>query len=272
MSGVRNWALIRQGLINGTSYNAEVNAHFDDTSADAGRNAAKNLCLITSTDSMQIALQRQSFFYHQVLKIQNKPIIIGQPKTIFDSEVTYHPEISIEFLQDFTSVPKGKQPKDARISWRLMNETSESLTVAKINNVAGLVYQQFFQNNVFNFNKGKVIGWYTSPTDGLHLQLYCLDVTEAERVAKYVVQAVGKTWNDNIFKTTTPKRNNLTPPEQITILGKQQNAPTWRPNVMVKAHKAYMNVWGTENKVYELVARLANGRFVALSTVMQSSL
>ncbi|WDD30783.1 hypothetical protein PQG02_18770 [Nostoc sp. UHCC 0926] len=267
MSGVRNWALIRQSLINGNSYNAEVNAHFGDPSADAGRNAAKNLCLITSTDSMQIALQRQSFFYHQVLKIQNKPIIIGQPKTIFDSEVTYHPEVSIEFRQDFTSVPRGKQVKDARLGWRLMNETSESLTFEKINNIALLVYQHFFlKNNVFNFNKGKVIGWYTSPIDGLHLQLYCLDVNEAERVAKHVVQAINKTWNDNLFKSTTPKRNNLTTPPQITILGKQQDAPVWRPNINVKAYKAYMTVWGTETKVYELIGRLANGEFVALTT------
>ncbi|OYE02946.1 hypothetical protein [Nostoc sp. 'Peltigera membranacea cyanobiont' 232] len=265
MSGVRNWALIRQGLINGTSYNAEVNAHFGDTSADSGRNAAKNICLITSQDSMQVATQRQSFFYYQVLKIQNKPIIIGQPKTTYDSEVTYHPEISIEFRQDFIATPRGKQPKDARISWRLMGETSQSLTFTKINNAATLVFQKFFQNNIFNFNKGKVIGWYNSPTDGLHLQLYCIDSTEAERVAKYVVQAIDKTWNDNLFKTTTPKRNNLVTPEQITILGKQQDAPVWRPNITVKAYKAYMTVWGTENKVYELVGRLKNGQFVALT-------
>ncbi|MBH8575782.1 hypothetical protein I8752_22815 [Nostocaceae cyanobacterium CENA369] len=266
MSGVRNWALIRRGLINGTSYNAEVNTYFGDTSADAGRDAAKNLCLITPTDSMQIAAQRQSFFYHQVLKIQDKPIIIGQPKTIFDSEVMYHPEVSIELRQDFASVPRGRQAKDARFGWRLMNETSESLTLEKINNIASLVYQHFFSNNnVFNFNKGKVIGWYTSPVDGLHLQLYCLDVEEAERVAKYVVQSINKTWNDNIFKTTTPKRNNLITPPQITILGKQQDAPVWRPNINVRAYKAYMTVWGTENKVYELVGRLANGEFAALN-------
>ncbi|MBH8576987.1 hypothetical protein I8752_29200 [Nostocaceae cyanobacterium CENA369] len=266
MSGVRNWALIRRGLINGTSYNAEVNSHFGDTSADAGRDAAKNLCLIIPTDSMQIAAQRQSFFYHQVLKIQNKPIIIGQPKTIFDSEVTYHPEVSIEFRQDFASVSQGRRAKDARFGWRLMNETSESLTFEKINNVATLVYQQFFaNNNIFNYNKGKVIGWYTSPIDGLHLQLYCQNIDESERVAKYVVDAIDKTWHDNLFKTTTPKRNNLTPPPQITILGQQQDTPVWRPNVKVFAYKSYLTVWATENKVYDLIGRLANGSFYPIA-------
>src|SRR5204863_1150646 len=143
-------------------------------------------------------------------------------------------------------------------------ETTESLTFTKMNGVAALVYQQFF-NERFTFNKGKFIGWYISPADGLNLQLYCLDSAEAERVAKYVVKAINKTWNDSIFKITEPKRDNLTQQPQITILGKQKDAPIWRPNVTVKANKASINVWGTENQEYELVRKLANGKFFAIS-------
>ncbi|MEH2000440.1 MAG: hypothetical protein V7L00_17120 [Nostoc sp.] len=199
---IRDWAAIRRALINGDSYNSEVSAHFADTT-DPKRNAVKDICLVQSNDSILIAQQRIRFFREEIQKTHLKPTIIGQPKIDFDADVKYHPQVSIEFRQTLTSIPRGKYPKDARISWRLMNETSESLTFAKMNDVAALVYQQFFSNR-FSFKKGKVIGWYLSPSDGLALQIYCLDAAEAERVAKYVVQAIGKTWNNSIFKTTNP--------------------------------------------------------------------
>ncbi|MEH1884884.1 hypothetical protein [Nostoc sp.] len=105
-------------------------------------------------------------------------------------------------------MPKGKRAKNARISWRLMTETSETMTYTKMNQVATQVLQAFFANR-FVFNKGKFIGWYISPKDGLNLQIYCLDATEALRVAKYVLSSIGKTWDDSIFKVTTPNRDNL---------------------------------------------------------------
>lgn len=260
----RDWALIRKALINGDSYNSEVTAYFSDFGTDTEANALKNLCLVQSNDSALIAQQRIRFFREEIQKTHLKPTIIGQPKSDFDADVKYHPLVSVEFRQALTSVPKGKYPKDARITWRLMNETSESMTFDKINNAATLVYQKFFQDR-FSYNKGKVIGWYISSSDGLNLRLYCLDADEAERVAKYVVQAVGKTWNDDFFKTSNPKRNNLVPPEQITILGKQKDAPSWRPNITVSAYKANINIWGTGNEVYDLVGRLANGQFFAIA-------
>ncbi|MEH2002359.1 MAG: hypothetical protein V7L00_27110 [Nostoc sp.] len=260
----RDWALIRKALINGDSYNSEVSAYFSDFNTDTEAIAVKNLCLVQSNDSALIAQQRIRFFREEIQKIHLKPTIIGQPKIDFDADVKYHPQVSIEFRQTLTSIPRGKYPKDARISWRLMNETSESLTFAKMNDVAALVYQQFFSNR-FSFKKGKVIGWYLSPSDGLALQIYCLDAAEAERAAKYVVQAIGKTWNNSIFKTTNPNRTNVPSSEQITILGKQKDAPIWRPSITVNAYKANINVWGAGNEDFELVGRLANGQFFAIA-------
>ncbi|MEH2145293.1 hypothetical protein [Nostoc sp.] len=261
---IRDWAAIRRALINGDSYNSEVILHFADLPTNPEREGVKALCLVQPNDSILIAQQRIRFFREEVQKTHLKPIIIGQPKIDLDADVKYHPEVSIKFKQSLISVPRGKQPKDAQISWRLMTETTESFTFAKMNDVATLVYQQFFQNR-FSFNKGKFIGWYISPPDGLNLQLYCLDETEAERVAKYVVQAVGKTWDDKIFKITKPKRSNEITSEQIIILGKQKNTPVWRPNITVNAYKANINVWGAENQEFELVGRLTNGQFFAIA-------
>ncbi|MEH2014174.1 hypothetical protein [Nostoc sp.] len=249
MSGVRNWALIRQGLINGTSYNAEVNAHFGDTSADSGRNAAKNLCLITSTDSMQIALQRQSFFYYQVLKIQNKPIIIGQPKADFDADVKYHPQIFVRLWQDSTAVPVGKFPKSAQFSFRLLDETSETITKDKLNTYARKMYAAFFETQ-FTFNKGKYISWYTVPEEGLHLRFYCIDEVECERVAKAVVSKLEKVWNEDAFKISKPRRSNLvSSTNTINILGRSKQRPQWRPNCTVRSTECWACIWASDEEI-----------------------
>ncbi|MEH2278126.1 MAG: hypothetical protein V7K40_25915 [Nostoc sp.] len=252
-------------MINGDSYNSEVILHFADLPTNPERETVKNLCLVQPNDSILIAQQRIRFFREEVQKTHLKPIIIGQPKIDLDADVKYHPEISVTFQQSLISLPKGKYPKTARISWRLMEETSESFTFTKMDAVATLVFQNFFQNNRFSFNKGKFISWYISPLDGLNLQIYCLDETEAERVAKYVVQAIGKTWQDKIFKITKPKRSNEIIYEPITILGKQKDAPVWRPNITVNAYKASINVWGAGNQEYDLIGRLRNGQFFPIA-------
>ena len=239
---IRDWAAIRKALINGDSYNSEVVDHFGDTSTNPQREAVKNLCLVQSNDSVLIAQQRIRFFREEVQKCHLKPVIIGQPKSDFDADVKYHPQVTVYFVQDIQSVPRGSRPKNARVTWRLMDQTSETISNQILNNWATKVYNSFF-NPVYSFHKGKYIGWYNSPADGLHLQLYCLDDITAESVAKKIVTSADKTFNDDLFKVTKPKRNNIAQSQQITILGQSKSVPNWRPNITVNVAYAYINIW-----------------------------
>ena len=243
---VRDWATIRRSLIDGDTYNAEVTSHFGDTSSDPNRDAVKQLCLVKSTDSALIAQQRIRFFREQVQKVQNKPIIIGQPKSNLDADVKYHPEISVYLIQDSQSLTQGASPIDARFSWRLMDQTSESITNDILNNWANKIYNAFF-NPVFSFAKGKYIGWYISPKDGLHLQLYCLDEATTESVARKIVSSIGKDFSDDLFKITKPKKDNLQQSQAtISILGQTKKVPQWRPTANVFAKQAYINIWNDD--------------------------
>ncbi|MEH1791611.1 hypothetical protein [Nostoc sp.] len=246
---IRDWAAIRRALILGDSYNSEVNAHFGNTSGDTDRTAAKNICLVQSNDSALIAQQRIRFFREEVQKTHLKPTIIGKPKVDVDADVTYHPQIFIRLWQDSTAVPRGKFPKSAEFSYRVMGETSETVTNEKLNSYARLVYSAFFQNQ-FAINKGKYIGWYISPVDGLHLQLYCIDEAECTRVAQAIVSKLNKTWSESLFKITKPTRSNaVSTTDTITILGQTKQRPQWRPNCTVRATEAWISLWAEAEEI-----------------------
>lgn len=263
LKGNQKWAVIRNHLIHDEDgYNAEVEAHFGNTSQDESRNQAKNLCLVASTDSERIATQKKDFFYYQVLKIQRKPIIIGQPKTDVDATMKYHPQVVVYLEQDSQSLSRGQRPKEAEFSWRLLSHTSYTITTDILNYWARKVYDNYFNPQPYTFNKGKYIGWYESPKDGVHLQLYTYDEQTAEAVAKKILGSIDKQFDDNIFKTTKPKRSNTEPLEQITILGKQKNAPQWRPNITVYAKRAYINIW-SDDDIHPIVERVGN-KFVPI--------
>jgi outer membrane protein assembly factor BamB len=270
MTGVKEWAKLRKALIQGESYNAEVNAHFGDTSNNEDREAVKNLCLIQGKDSMLIARQRQNFFYYQIKKIQNKPVIIGQPKIDYDAEVIYKPQIGVIFAQDFESVPKGKNPKTAKITWRLMDKTSETITNEDLNSWANKIYDGLFKDTRYSFDKGKFIAWYISKSEGLHLQIYCLSAEEGEKVVKKVLEVFGKEFNTDLLKITEPKRDNLKKPENIKVRGKDLPPPQWRPNIKVYAEYAYANIWG-ETDINILVQATVKGYQPIIREVAQSN-
>ncbi|MEH2400512.1 hypothetical protein [Nostoc sp.] len=256
---IRDWAAIRRALINGDSYNSEVVAHFGDVNGDSERNAVKNLCLVQSNDSILIAQQRIRFFREEVQKTHLKPTIIGQPKADFDADVKYHPQIFVRLWQDSTAVPVGKFPKSAQFSFRLLDETSETITKDKLNTYARKMYAAFFETQ-FTFNKGKYIGWYTVPEEGLHLQLYCIDETECERVAKAIVSKLEKVWNEAAFKISKPHRSNLISSEDtITILGRSKQRPQWRPNCTVRATECWACIWAEDEEI-PLVSKV-NGTY-----------
>lgn len=265
-----DWARLRVRMMQ--IYNPEVDAHFGNTGdwVQTGnsktrvpvqglerRDEAHLLCLIGETDSSGMVTARQNFFYNQCLGLSGSDTVFGTPKTDFDSTVIYNPTVYLQFKQDPASVPTGTQALSSEISFRLMSVTSQTIKASDINDAATLVYNAFFATPI-SYSKGKVIAWYTSPADGLHLQIYSLSETEGLRIAKVIVAGVGKTWSDDYYRATNPSRDNVKAPADLTILGNTNPAPRWRPNVNVNIIGAKLVIWGDGNKSHNLVRKNGN--------------
>jgi hypothetical protein len=236
------WPRLRKILRTGDSYNREVYEWFKDANDIPNRKTLRDYLLITAKDSRTTAMAKMQFFREQVQKTHLRGgYFVGTPKSDFDESVIYKPEVTLYFQQNKESVPKGKTAKNARISYRLMNETSSSLTKTELKNLAKKIYDDF-ATPIYRFNKGKVISWYVSPSEGLHLQIYGHTEEIGETVIKKVLSHRNLTFDNNIFKSTTPKRNSDSTPGTVNILGEPREKPVWRPTVFVEFEHASINL------------------------------
>ncbi|HLO85851.1 MAG TPA: hypothetical protein VK203_12705 [Nostocaceae cyanobacterium] len=245
---VKQWALLRKFLRAGDSFNKEVFNWYQDDDNNEDRKKVRDLLLIGAKDSIQTVQIKMRTFREVVQKTHLKPTIVGITKDNYDSDISYRPEIVIYFLQNKQSVPRGETPTDARVSFRLMNETSESITVSELKRWAQKIQAAFF-NPIYKFRKGKVITWYIDKKNGFHLQIYGLNAAEGEKVARDVVKLADKTFDEDILKETNPKRSNTTSNGTIKILGKTKKKPKWRPSVVVEAAYAYALIHGEPNPI-----------------------
>ncbi|WP_375497053.1 hypothetical protein [uncultured Nostoc sp.] len=244
----RDWAQLRKVLRNGDSFNREVYEWFRDADSNDTRKALRDDLLIGAKDSIPIAQIKIRAFREIIQKTHLKPTIIGQPKSSYDADVKYHPQIVLYFLQDKQSVPKGKTAKDARISFRLMHETSETLTEAELKNWANKIRTEFTQPSLYRWHKGKIIGLYLDKPNGFDFQVYAYSDEIAKTVIRKVIELTTKTYVNDKFRFTTPERNTDPTPPQVRVLGELVPEPQWRPNVFVTFDHAYANVWNDKSK------------------------
>jgi hypothetical protein len=246
---VKHWALLRKFLRSGDSFNREVfNWYRDDDNDDDNRKNVRDLLLIGARDSIQMVQIKMRAFREIVQKSHLKPTVIGEIKEKYDSDISYRPELVICFVQNRQSLPEKETPATARVSFRLMNETSESLTMSELKNWASKIQSEFF-NPIFKLKKGKIITWYIDKKNGFHLQIYGYDEAEGERLARAVVKLADKTFDEDNLKHTHPKRSNSISSDTTTILGKTRKKPKWRPSAIVEAAYAYAIIHNEPNPV-----------------------
>lgn len=234
-------------------FNAEVYRHFrdldDNPSASVSRKALRDSLLIGAKDSRTTAITKIQYFRDQVQKVHLRPTIIGQPKTSRDAEIVYRCQVQLYFLQDLAAVPVGEEPSDAVISFRL-EQTHETITKAQYEALATKIKTEFATPQTgYLWDKGKHICWYKNETEGYDFQVYALSETEGESVIKKVMGIRNHTFDDKLFKVTSPKKASDNTPSSVTILGKSRKKPKWRPTVKVRFQYADLIVWNVPDPV-----------------------
>lgn len=233
-------------------FNAEVFRHFKENLDPAdvgGRTKVRDFCLIGAKDSRTTAEAKIRFFRDQVQKVHNKTTIIGELKTSRDEKVTYRPQVILYFEQDKDSVPSGKTPLNAEISFRLHDETYETITKTKYEQLAQKIKTEFATPQRYAWSKGKHICWYKDESKGYDFQVYALSEAEGEKVIKKVMDIRSHNFEENIFKITTPKKSSDNTPSNVKILGKTRKKPRWRPTATVRFMWADLVIWNVPEPI-----------------------
>lgn len=258
--GFSQWEHLQDVLRN--YHNKLVREEFSDITDDDAlaipRGALKRACLLDDDDTVDMTLLRlHLFFFHARKAADLQAPIYGIPVADYDSQVKYRPQVNLYFKQDADSVPSGRSPVAAEISFRLMNESSTTLTEAELKTIANRIKSELGAADGYRWRKGKVVVTYKNLEDGLNLKMFAFSEAEGIEIIRKVCDCAQRPYNDDYVTTHETKKTFSSTPGTQIILGKSRNKPVERPTVYVRFHNASVAIRGLPNPIFLVTKRFA---------------
>lgn len=237
-------------------YNREIYEWFRDVADDAlpsnigGRRSARDACLIGTQDGIQAVILKIQLFERFKQAYTLLPKVTGETYEDIDESYEHRPLITLQFLQDLDAVPDGFRAVPGRISFRLVNETTETITEPKLRELAREIKAQFALGSGHIWKKGKNMYFYKDRKNGLWLQILCLNETEGVEIVQKICNVIDKGYDPEKGQYIEPNRLSVTSPIGTDlILGKRVKDRRWRPTVNCRFLYATAKISGLNNPV-----------------------
>ena len=231
---------------------AEPDANWEPT-IETSRGALRVASTMLDDDTGDMTIIRTLLFWIVLGEASAlQAAVYGAPITSFQEARKFKPQIQLYFLEDYNDVEEGYPPVTGEISFRLMGQSSETLTESEARNYANKIKTAFINSGGFVWRKGKGLCSYTDKPNGYQLQLLCRSETEGRRVIEQVldIQNDAPNWKYmNYSENAEPSVRYPTIPAQERILGKLRRLPRWRPVADVRFQFALLHVWGLQQPV-----------------------
>lgn len=245
--------------------NVDVDADIDLTVPEQG---LKYACTHQDNDTATMTLLRALFFYvlintEETFKDEYPPILGG----IVSGEVQtpYTPQIKLFFKEDIVDVEDGYNALWAEISFRLVKETSQTLTEAKLAKFAKDIKAKFGKDGGYRIRKGKNKYTYLDKLNGYDFRLLLRDIPEARRIIGDVMELQSHPF-DFALLDEIKRENEMeafpTVPERKTILGKSRKMPRRRPIAQLRFAYSHIHIHGLANPL-PLYNRITDRLFAA---------
>jgi hypothetical protein len=217
----------------------------DDDDISIPRGALKVACLLQENDTADMTILRLFlYFFHARQAADLQAPIYGIPVVDFDRETTYRPHVTLFFSEDPDQYTPDRQPIRSKISFRLKNETSATMTEAKARVLAQKIRTEFAQSNGYRWRRGRVIVTYRDKARGYELQLYAYNEAEAREVINKVLDLQNHTLDNEFLRIHESRADFPANPGNQLIYGKQRQKPRRRPITYVRFTRATLNLWG----------------------------
>lgn len=202
-------------------------------------------------DSLPMTLLRWELFNY-VRRLKFDVPMIGIPVSSFDVERRYRPQIILNFIEDMQDVEPGYEVVTGRISFRLMDQTSDTLTPTVAQTYATRISSNFNVGGGLVWRKGRIMCSYTDWNKGYQLQILCR--TEAD--GRNVVERVLDIQNDTIDTAKLAYNENqneaaaypVIPPNE-RIYGEIRRTARKRPLADVRFQYAVLHIHGLQNGI-----------------------
>jgi hypothetical protein len=210
-------------------------------------------CTLQADDSIDMTLIRLWLYYGILRKAQDfHPSIYGIPATSFQETNKMHPQVHLYFEEKATEADPGYSILRSQISFRLMNETTDTLTKAEATTLGTKIKSLFHAGAPFFWKRGKELASYVDQEKGYYFQILVFSETEAKKVIEQVLDIRGHSPNWkllNIKKNAEPATTYPTVPVTKTIMGKPIKQPRKRPVGTVRFTSAVLMLHGKPDPI-----------------------
>ncbi|MBC7971543.1 MAG: hypothetical protein H7Z11_15715 [Verrucomicrobia bacterium] len=227
-----------------------------------GRGRLRTATQLTDNDSAIETLLRLFLFYFVLRKASDlQPPIYGIPVTAFHESLKFYPQVRLYFSEDAKDVESGFHPVESELTFRLVTETSESVSKAEALSLARKIQSLFCTSGGFRWKKGRELWMYEDPRKGYNLQIYAWNETEAKKIIEQILDIKSHTpeWSKYLKGTEAKGKTFATVPGMHTIYGKSIRKPRERPIAYVRFRYAELKLHGLPNDI-QLVDRTGGRR------------
>jgi hypothetical protein len=192
---------------------------------------------------------------HQLLDSKDIGTIYGANNELNSVRRAGMPKVTLYFIEDSNfnklappnNIYEGRRRSEGIISFRLMNETAQTISKANATTIATKIKQVFGSSGGFVWNKGKTMYSYSDWNSGYQFQLLCKNSTEAKRIVTSTLLLQGHIPNWEYFNTIKNDEELTKYPEvpgTQLVMGEVIPIPKQRPLVDVRFQYAYMRLKG----------------------------
>ncbi|MBA3920325.1 MAG: hypothetical protein H0X31_00910 [Nostocaceae cyanobacterium] len=212
----------------------------------------KLACLLTIDDTVDMILLRLMLFWFE-FKGELPTPVYSIPVEDYQSElqIPFRPQIKLLFQEDWSiKLAENKfRRATAQISWRLIHQTSQTISPVLAKELATIIKQNFSLNHGFTWEKGHTKVVYKDAINGIYFQLLAASEGEAVRVIEKVLGVAGVSYNIEHLSIAQSRREFPATPGFQEIYGKERRKPRKRPITMVRFFRAELHVYGLPSPV-----------------------
>ena len=161
-----------------------------------------------------------------------------------------HPKVYLYFEEDR---PKTQtRPKEAKISFRLMNQTGDTISIADLKRLANKIKEIFGKAGGYIWVKGKRYANYNHWELGYKLQLLSPSPSEGEKLIRDLLSIQGHEFNKarmTYSQNQAETKAFPSKPGKKRILGEEVDLPERRPNCKVRFQYASVEIGNLKQKI-----------------------
>jgi hypothetical protein len=198
------------------------------------RSSLRTACLPTDNDTTAMLTLRMLLFYIVLRRAQDMQApLIGMPYWEQSSARKHRPQVMLHFSQDKAEIDidAQKSPVWGQISFRLMNETTATITESKLKSIAQRIKSQFGRRSGQIWYRGRNMAAYADIENGCQFKILTDTKSHAIDLIRAVLDCAGVAYNsDNLSYTTCDSASSRYPANagNQSIMGTMYKRPIKR--------------------------------------------